>query len=102
MVSLFLIAFGCLFPGVLLSPARATELRVIRQRKHLIVGVKVDNLPLSLWGINGQLQGFEIDLAQQTAKELLGEGVTIELKPLLNQNRFSEILDGRVVWRLPK
>jgi len=96
LVSLFSIASVHLFWGILPSSASATELQVIKQRKRLVVGVKTGNPPLAFRDINGQLQGFEIDLAQQVAKELLGEGATVELKTILNQNRFSEVLDGRV------
>jgi polar amino acid transport system substrate-binding protein len=76
--------------------AEAAELRQIKQRGALIVGVK-DNLPPLGWRDSQyQLQGFEIDLAHQLAVDLLGAKAKVEFKPYLNQERIPAVLNGEV------
>ncbi|MEX0271806.1 transporter substrate-binding domain-containing protein [Leptolyngbyaceae cyanobacterium UHCC 1019] len=79
-----------------LSPTIAAELSVIKKRGRLVVAVKETVRPLGFRGANGQLQGFEIDLAQRLAKELLGRSEAVELKPVTNQERFSLVINGTV------
>ena len=82
----------------IISPsfADAADLQTIKRRGRLVVAVK-DNLPpLGFRDPNGQLQGFEIDLARQVAKELLGDANAVELKPVLNQDRFQAVLNDQV------
>lgn len=72
----------------------AADLAHIKRRGRLIVAVKENLPPLGFRDGSGQLQGFEIDLARQLAKELLGDTAAIEFKPVLNQERFNAILAG--------
>lgn len=78
------------------SSANAADLQTIKRRGRLVVGVKDGLPPLGFRGVDGQIAGFEIDLARQVAKELLGNSAEIELKPVSNQNRFSSVLSGEV------
>ncbi len=80
----------------LTKPSFAAELKEITQRGKLIVAVK-DNLPpLGFTDDRGNLQGLEIDLAKQLAKELLGNSDAVELQPVTNQDRLRVILSGKV------
>lgn len=96
LVSLFVtIGLGAilLFPT---KPTLAAEFKEITQRGKLIVAVK-DNLPpLGFTDDRGNLQGLEIDLAKQLAKELLGNADAVELQPVSNQDRLRVILEGKV------
>lgn len=78
------------------APAIAADLQSIKRRGRLVVGVKDKLPPLGFRGTDGQIAGFEIDLARQVAKELLGNSAAIELKPVSNQDRFSSVLNGEV------
>jgi polar amino acid transport system substrate-binding protein len=96
LVSLFVtIGLG----AILLSPTKPTlaaEFKEITQRGKLIVAVK-DNLPpLGFTDERGNLQGLEIDLAKQLAKELLGNADAVEFKPVTNQDRLKVVLEGKV------
>jgi ABC-type amino acid transport substrate-binding protein len=64
------------------SPVQAAELQEILKRGYLIVGVKDHLRPLAFTDGQGQLEGFEIDLAHYLAAELLGNSEAIVLKPL--------------------
>lgn len=74
----------------------AAEFSAIKRRGRLIVAVKNNLPPLGFLDQAGQLQGFEIDLARQIAKELLGDPTAIEFRPVLNQTRFNAVLTGEV------
>jgi polar amino acid transport system substrate-binding protein len=80
--------------GALAQGAPDTPLQGIRKKGVLVVGVKKD---VPLWGMlnpaNGQLEGLEVDLAQDLAKRL---GVKLELRGLLTAER-TELLETRKV-----
>lgn len=78
------------------SPTIAAELSAIKKRGRLVVAVKETVRPLGFRSANGQLQGFEIDLAQRLAEELLGRSDAVELKPVTNQERSALVIDGTV------
>lgn len=61
-----------------------------------MVAVKNNLRPLGFQGPGGQLQGLEIEIAQQLAQELLGNQNAVVLKPVLNQERLSAVLEGQV------
>jgi polar amino acid transport system substrate-binding protein len=68
----------------------------VQKRGRLIVGVK-DNLPpLGFRDASGNLVGFEIDIARELAKELLGDDRQVELVALKNRDRLPAIWEDRV------
>lgn len=69
------------------------RLEHILRRGTLIVGVKSDYPPWGRIGTDGQLEGLEIDLAQDLADRL---GVGLELKAVTSSNRIGRVND-RVV-----
>jgi polar amino acid transport system substrate-binding protein len=93
------LSLSLVFPGFLaLSPPSvdAADLAAIRRRGRLVVAVKSNLPPLGFRDPAGNLQGFEIDLARQVAKELLGDATAIEFRSVLNQDRFNTVLQGEV------
>lgn len=91
-------ATGLSLVGALLvmSPLFAADLQTIQQRGRLIVAVKDNLRPLGFRSTEGQLQGFEVDIAQRLARELLDRPASLELKPVLNQDRIAAVADGQV------
>ncbi|WP_082127408.1 transporter substrate-binding domain-containing protein [Calothrix sp. 336/3] len=88
--SLIIFALSCflLFP----LPCRASEFTDIQQRGYLKVAVK-DNLPpLGFKDSQGNLQGLEIDLAQQIGQDLLGKTASVKFIPVNNRDRLTVIL----------
>ena len=79
-----------------MSPAWTVELDEILRRGKLIVAVKDNVRPLGFSPQEGQLQGFEIDVARQLAEELLGDRQAIILQPVTNQERLQMVIDGKV------
>ncbi|MEL6493054.1 MAG: transporter substrate-binding domain-containing protein [Cyanobacteria bacterium J06621_3] len=76
--------------------AIAAELDEIRDRGHLIVAVKTNRPPLSFLDENGNLVGYEIDIARRLAAELLGDETAVEFVPVSNLERLDAVLEGRV------
>ncbi len=78
------------------SSCLASEWSTIQQRGRLVIGVK-DNLPpMGFRQPAGNLAGFEIDIARELAKELLGSPELVELVPLRNRDRLSALWSDRV------
>jgi polar amino acid transport system substrate-binding protein len=76
----------------LAQPLAAAELQEIQQRGYLIVAIKDNLRPLGFRTTEGELQGFEIDIARQLAQELLGRPDAVVLQPVANQDRLSAVL----------
>jgi polar amino acid transport system substrate-binding protein len=73
----------------------AADLETIARRGRLVVAVKENTPPLGFRDAQGRLQGFEIEVAQRLAQELLGRTDAIELKPVLNRDRLSVLTEGQ-------
>jgi polar amino acid transport system substrate-binding protein len=76
--------------------AIAADLPTIQKRGRLIVAVKDNSPPLGFRSAEGSLQGLEIDIAQRIAQELLGRPDAVDLRPVLNQDRFAAVLNNKV------
>lgn len=74
----------------------AAELSEIRDRGYLIVAVKNNRPPLGFIDGAGHLNGFEIDIAQRLAEELLGDRTAVKLVPVRNVDRVNVVLEDRV------
>ncbi|WP_044106956.1 transporter substrate-binding domain-containing protein [cyanobacterium endosymbiont of Epithemia turgida] len=79
-----------------MSSARTVELDEILRRGKLIIAVKDNVRPLGFYPQEGQLQGFEIDVARELAEELFGDRQAVILQPVTNQERLQMIIDGKV------
>jgi polar amino acid transport system substrate-binding protein len=74
----------------------SAEWEIIQRRGILRVAVKDNLRPLGFRDSSGQLQGLEIELAQQLAAELLGQANALKLLPVANSDRIPALLEGRV------
>jgi polar amino acid transport system substrate-binding protein len=77
-------------------PASAAELAEIEARGHLTVAVKDNLRPLGFEDAQGNLKGFEIDLARRLAEEILGNPNAVRLEPVMNTERLDVVLTGKV------
>jgi len=68
----------------------------ILQRGKIIVGVKYDTKPFGFINEKGKLEGFDIDIAKQIAKYLLGDENKIEFKQVTPSNRILALSSGEV------
>lgn len=68
-------------------------LKRIESRGTLIVGVKADYKPFGFRDQNGNVVGFEIDMAKKVADTL---GVGLELVPVIASNRMQFLQQGQI------
>ncbi len=80
----------------------AADLSTISQRNKLIVAVKDNVRPLGFRDAKGNLQGFEIEIAQRLAQELLGRSTAIEFKLVSNRDRLSVVTDEKVDFAIAR
>jgi polar amino acid transport system substrate-binding protein len=73
----------------------AADLKTIVDRGRIVIAVKDNLVPLGFRDAKGNLQGFEIEIAQRLAKEILGRSDAIEFKPVLNRDRISVLTDDK-------
>jgi len=83
-------------PPFLMASVNAAELPVLQSRGKLRVAVKNNLPPLAMRQADGNLAGFEIEIAQRLAAELLPERLALELIPVTNADRLSVVLRSEV------
>ncbi|MDO7906816.1 ABC transporter substrate-binding protein [Paenibacillus sp. JX-17] len=75
----------------------ANALDAIKQRGKLVVGVKYDT---KLFGLKdpatNKVEGFDIDIAKQIAKHILGDENKIELKEVTSKTRIQLLQSGDI------
>ena len=83
-------------------PASAQEslLDVVLKRDKLIVATYSTSPPLAYIDDNGRLVGFEIDMAHEIAKDLLGDPSKVEFVVVQSDGRFPAALSGKIDFGL--
>jgi polar amino acid transport system substrate-binding protein len=84
------------FSVLICFPCSAREWKEITQSKNFIVGVKDNLRPLAYRDSQGNLQGFEIDIAKRLAQELLGGEDALIFVPLSNEKRLQAVMEDQV------
>src|SRR6202040_1944069 len=86
----------------LAGPAVAQEslLDTVLKRDELIVATYSTSPPLAYVDENGKLVGFEIDMAHEIAKDLLGDPEKVEFVVVQSDGRFPAALSGKVDFGL--
>lgn len=87
-------ALGAITMGA--APALSDQLAEVKSRGKIIVGIKNDYRPFGFLDKDAALKGFEIDLAKQVAKKILGSEDAIELVPVVASNRIELLNAGRI------
>jgi len=75
--------------------AEESRLDIVIKRDKLIVGTYSTAPPLSFKDDNGELTGFEVDLAHLLAKYLLGDPAKVEFVIFTSDGRWPTILSGK-------
>jgi polar amino acid transport system substrate-binding protein len=78
------------------TSAQESQLDVVLKRDKLIVGTYSTSPPLAYIDDNGNLVGFEVDMAHQIAKDLLGDPNKLEFVVLQSDGRFPAALSGKI------
>lgn len=85
-----------------IAPARAQDslLDTVLKRDKLIVATYSTSPPLAYVDEDGKLVGFEIDMAHEIAKDLLGDPNKVEFVVVQSDGRFPAALSGKVDFGL--
>ncbi len=89
----------CMSLGTVLMtivPGKAADLQTIRDRGFLVVAIHGDRFPLSFRDVVGNWSGFEVEMAQTLALELLGKRDAVRLIPVANSDRLRGVAEGQV------
>ena len=88
--------------GCAAVPVHAQEslLDTVLKRDKLIVATYSTSPPLAYVDDAGKLVGFEIDMAQEIAKDLLGDPEKVEFVVVQSDGRFPAALSGKVDFGL--
>jgi polar amino acid transport system substrate-binding protein len=81
--------------GVGQAAARSADLETIRSRGYLTVAVQAQAYPLSFRDEQGQLTGWEIEIAQRLAQELVGQPNALRLQAVRNVDRLQVVIEGK-------
>ena len=104
----------CLFLNAGTLSVNAASLKEIQQRGYITVAVKDNFPPLAFRDESGNLQGFEIEIAQRLAKDLLAKpnasnsdnsdklDKLIKFKPVTNLERLKVVEKGKVDMAIAK
>ena len=93
---LCLLVLLCVFLCGCSSVKPTNDFKVIKKRGRIIVGVRTDTKPFGYRNVNGQLQGFDIDLAREIAKHIFADSNAIEFVPVTAANRIATLNSGKV------
>jgi polar amino acid transport system substrate-binding protein len=76
--------------------AQESQLDVVLKRDKLLVGTYSTSPPLAYVDDKGELVGFEIDMAHEIAKDLLGDPNKLEFVVVQSDGRFPAVLSGKI------
>ncbi|MGV0740312.1 glutamate ABC transporter substrate-binding protein [Mycobacterium syngnathidarum] len=79
------------------SDVPGPAVQAIRQRGRLVVGIDQSTNLLSFRDpVSGELAGFDVDIAREVARDLLGDPAEVEFRLLTSPERISALQDGSV------
>jgi polar amino acid transport system substrate-binding protein len=82
------------------AQAQESQLDVVLKRDKLIVAQYSTSPPLAYVDDKGELVGFEIDMAREIAKDLLGDPKKVEFVVVQSDGRFPAALSGKIDFGL--
>lgn len=76
---------------------KTTDLfKSIIKKDKIIVGMSFDAKPFGYQDTDGQIKGFEADLAREIAKRILGDGNKVVFQNITSQDRIKAVSSGDV------
>ena len=76
--------------------SKENQYNVIKKRGKIIVGVRSDTRPFGYRDINGNLHGFDIDLARAIAKHIFADSHAVEFVPVTASDRIKMLNSKKV------
>jgi polar amino acid transport system substrate-binding protein len=86
-----------LAPGGPPEVTAGSDMAVIRKRGYLVAGVDQSTYHFGyLNPLDGQLEGFDIDMIRAVAKAIFGDAGKVEFKAISDAQRIPDVVDGKV------
>lgn len=73
-----------------------STLEKIKTRDKLIVGVKADSKPFGYKNEQGEIVGYDVDIAKKIAEDILGSPDKLELVEVTSANRIMKLTSGEI------
>jgi putative glutamine transport system substrate-binding protein len=93
-------AAACALSAILIAGAATAadgKLNEIKQRGHLIVGVRIESSRFGALDTNtNEIKGFDVDIAKAISHAILGTDAPPELVSVTSQNRITQLNTDRV------
>jgi len=86
-----LIAPPTLQPSPTPPPLELSTAALVRQRAQVIVGIRYDAPPLARVNAEGELEGFEVDLARALARRWLGSERNVRFVPVTSRSALQKL-----------
>jgi polar amino acid transport system substrate-binding protein len=102
MLKRFVAIFSLYWLGAQLVVSPSLLAAEIAPQRKLVIAVKNNLRPMGFRDAQGNLQGFEIEIAKRLAEELFGKSVQIEFKPVSNQDRLQVVIDEKVDFAIAR
>ena len=84
-------------PGRAAEVTAGSDMAVIRTRGYLIAGVDQSTYHFGyLNPLDGQIEGFDIDMIRAVAKAIFGNADKVEFKAISDAQRIPDVVDGKV------
>lgn len=94
---IFLLLLVCIFCTSCKKQSQIYDtLSIIENRGKIIVGIKDDIEPFGFYDKQNKIVGYEIDIAKNIAKSILGSEEKLELVPVTNSNRLLKLSNNQV------
>lgn len=96
-ILLSLLIFSCLFLTACIKKEEKTQLAQIIEKDHIVVGVSENSKPFGyIDETTGDYEGFDIDIAKEIAKDILGSERKIKFIPVTPSSRIEAITSNEV------
>lgn len=96
-ILLSLLIFTCILLTGCIKKEEKSQIAQIMERGHLIVGVSNNSKPFGFTDeITKEYEGFDIDIAKEIAKDIVGNERKIEFIPVTPASRIEAITSGKV------
>jgi polar amino acid transport system substrate-binding protein len=83
-------------PSAIPLPPEASTAARIRSRGHMVVGVRYDDEPFGFVDEQGNLVGFDVDLAREFASRWLGDRNAVQFAQVTNDTVVERVETGQV------
>lgn len=95
-VFLLLLLFSFVASGCTKKPKQADLYESIIRKDKMVVGISFDSKPFGFKDSDGQIKGFEVDLAKEIAARMIGDKNKVLFKNVTPQDRMNAVMSGDV------